>query len=371
MNRQHRRNLAYALGFNVANPFAQLTRLSQGPNQVRHRTIRSQSDLPQDWQRMPNLRNSNAGPAVIPNDDEMDDSEDMSTAVALSRAMGSAGGSGKKGNQETPITRMPSHFGIRETDTVVLPSTTYFSVSANWSNPSRFDVRLTSIVDKQITSVGTPAANAAYALGFWNAVMPTNLLDNWPAVPIAFPSNATDGLQWRTWYTKMYNYYHVMGVEWELTVQNASATPSGGIAVVNYIDTFSANNATQVHPTTATISQMEQWPDTTVTYIDSTGDSTNDGVSRTIRGYYYPQKVRQNVENDEDVDTWTATSATPALTEQMAFKFFPAWNATTYVRANCRLKMRFIVQFKDLAPVYRWPAGQTAIALNAPADILL
>ena len=364
--RGHFRDLVRAAGATALNPFAQVTRITPRKG---YKVIQSQSDLPRGWKKkMPNLRNS---PAVIPDDNEMDDSEDMATAVAVSRAMGSASVGGKKGNQETPITRMPSHYGIRETDTVVLPSTTYFSVSANGTNPSRFDIRLTSIVDKQITSVATPVASAAYTLGFFNQVMPTNLLDNWPATLTPFPTNATDGLQWRTWYTKMYNYYHVMGVEWELTIQNASATPSGGIAVANYVDTFSTNNSTQVHPTSATLAQMEQWPDTVITFVDSTGDSTNDGVSRTIRGYYYPQKVRQNVENDEDVDTWTATSATPALTEQMSFKFFPAWNATTYVRANCRLKMRFIVQFKDLAPVYRWPAQQTAIALNAPADIVL
>lgn len=179
-------------------------------------------------------------------------------------------------------------------------------------------------------------------------------------------------MQWRAWYTKLYNYYHVVGLEWELTIQNANAFAQGGMVVANYIDTFSVNQATQVHPTTATISQIEQWPDATVTYIDSSGDNTSDGTQRSIKGYYYPQKVRQNVENDEDVDTWTETSSSPVLAEHMSFKFFPAWNSQTYVRANCRLKMRFIVQFKDLAPVFRWPASQTpATTLSAPTDIVL
>lgn len=362
MNRNQRRNFAYALAYNVANPFTQLTRLADQRKSVT-RTIRSQSDLPSSWQAMPNLRTAD----VVPPDDDMD-SEDMTTAVALSRSMGS---SAKKGNQETPVTVMKPHYGLRETETVILPSTSYFSVVTNTTG-SRFDIRLTSIIDKQITSVGTPSASSAYTVGFWDKVIPYTTTNDWPATLVAFPNTSTDTLQWRAWYTKLYNYYHVVGVKWELTIQNANAFATGGMVVANYIDTFSINNATQVHPTTATISQMEQWPDTNITYIDSTGDNTNDGATRTIEGYYYPQKVRQNVENDEDVDTWTVTTSTPVLAEHMSFKFFPAWNSQTYVRANCRLKMRFIVQFKDLAPVFRWPASQTpATTLSAPTDIVL
>lgn len=320
---------------------------------------------------------------TMPRGQVSDDDEDMQMAVAITEPMSNAvalraegGGDGaRKGAKETPISIQRSHFGLPETVTQVLTGTNYFAAitPANFQSMTRVQFRLTSIIDRMITTPSTPTPSAAYAAGIYNRMMFPQSSGSWNAAPAFYPSDTTDELQWLDYFVLMYQYYHVMGVEWELTMANPQTNVNCDITVATSIDTYSAGNATNVHPNGASMEEMEQWPDVrwgpVVPYV-----TASEKTFRTLKGYYRPGKVKQNVENDEDVKTWTKVNAAPSLTEVLNVYFGKSmFNAvTSSTGLNCRMKWRFIVQFKDLNVPYRWPAiAQTPIAVNAPTDILV
>lgn len=368
---RHRRHVQYALAYNALNPFAQITRFADEPEYKRPKLLESQSDLPSSW-KMPGLR------GVVSDDEEMQNqSETTADTQVATTAFGPRNANPRGGNHETPVIFQRSHFGLPETTTQVFTSSTYFSIISTSSsgNASNLRVRLTSIPDKIASSisgaiVGNPIQPGIYSSGLKTNTPATG--SNWTAAStFPFPTTTTDGWQWRSWYIKMYQYYHVMGCEYEFTFQNIAQTPYGGCVVASFIDTYNPIQSTQIHPTDATLSQMEQWPDVTWTRIRSSSEGNTDVSQQTLKGYYYPGKVNQNVENDEDVSTWTSVVSTPTLTENITLRFFPdMFNELGETRLNCRLRMRLIVQLKDLNPVFRWPAAQTAVTLTAPTDIL-
>lgn len=279
------------------------------------------------------------------------------------------------GNQETAISYQKPHYGLANTITAVLPSTVYFSILTPTSTQgvagTTWNIRLTSLLDQVIDNTVTPAGGGAFSAGRYNRIIPTGTGTSWPTTPLAFPSGVSDDMQWRKYYNKMYQYYVVLGVEWELTMVNPHQFVNNNIVMGSYIDTYSTTNASTVHPI-ALVSEMEYWSDVRWTMIHSTADNSNNGNVATARGYYKPGLVKQNVENDEDIKTWTKTGATPALTEKLTFVFNKAWNNDNSLPTgvNCRLKFRYIVQFKDLYPQYRWPSVTFLPIVTTTADIL-
>lgn len=373
---QHLRNL-YA--FLYENPFQQAGRLV--PEKTPRGKPFSQTNLPRHWHIPPSsspmaLRGSRH---IIPSDEDQDMQENEQLAIGLtapfrgepSAVTTTSAGGMRKGVTETPISIQRSHYGLPETVTQVLTGTNYFTVGAI-NEGTIYQFRLTSLLDREISNAGNPTGGGTIQVGMWNKKFPHQESNVWPDTPAAFPNTYTDPLQWRAWFNKLYNYYHVMGMEYEITIANVNAGSNRGMTVASFIDTYGVNNSTQKHPTNASMRQMEQWPDVNWTLVPSapTGVSITEAC-RTIKGYYYPQKVRQNVENDEDVSTWTETGMSPNLTELMTLKFFPApFSDSSYCAAQVRVQMRFIVQYKDLDPVYRWPSTQSAFNLTAPTDIL-
>lgn len=373
------RNVAEAAIFNAANPFAQIQRFIPNAEWERDptRPPPSQTNMVRSQSNLRGRPQASSMAHRIPDDDS---DETMAEAVQVAQAFGPArdlpaGGSGaKKGATETPVSIQRSHFGLPETVTQVLTGTNYFAVTcpANFQSMMRVPFRLTSIVDRMPNQPAAAVGGAAYvASSLYNSIMPPQNTFAFPATPLLFPSDTTDGLQWLDWYTSFYQYYHVMGVEWELTMFNPQLNAQYGVVVATTIDTYSSANATNVHPSGATMEEMEQWPDVrwhqVVPYY-----STQDAATRTIKGYYRPGKVRQNVENDEDLKTWTKVNASPSLTELLYVHFGKSmFNPSSSIHGlNCRMKWRYIVQFKDLNVPFRWPAlGQTPISPTAPGDI--
>jgi hypothetical protein len=392
MPRQRRglRGLAEATINTAANPFAQLARFSAHDSPSETQPV---VNLPPHW-HIPASGNSRElrGTNMLRRSVTDEDQEMEQAAVEVSRALTTTnaregGKSGGKGRTETPITRQFKSFGLPNTVTQVLTSSRYFSMASTNTTFATYATRLTSEFDLEITTPSTATLPGTINVGNWLQKIPRVFSAVWPATTQPFPSVARDNLQWRTWFNKMYTYYTVLGMEYEITIQNPSNHPNSGIVIATYIDTYSLDNALQVHPA-GNMEQMEQWPDVTWKVVPSVVASpivlTTDTVNanngagngliedsiRTIKGYYYPQKVQNNVENDEDISTWTKVGSTPDLTEALNIKLFrSAFSDTSYALANVRLKTRLIVQFKDLAPAFRWPAGQTGIVLTAPDDI--
>lgn len=324
-------------------------------------------------------------PAVVPRDDE---DQDMEIAAGMAEAMGaesraltttnSSGGT-RTMLKETPISIQRHHFGLPETVTKVLTQTSYVTAitgGASSSATRSIQFRLNTPYDWFTTSVATPTTSSAYSFGVWGNPVQPGIQKAWPATLGTYPATLLDKRpQWREYFEKHYAYYTVLGLEYELTLMNPSTIPGDDVVAATFKDSYSSTNATFIHPVGRALRDMEQWPDVNFIRVPAAGDLDTRSAYKTIKGYYRPGSAKTSVENDEDMKTWTKTTAgtLPSLIELMTVSFGKAWD-------NCvpganpvmvRMDMRWIVQYKDLKNEYRWPhAGQTAVTVSAPTDIL-
>lgn len=385
---RYRRQIAAAIRYNIFNPFAQTTRLANTPQ---HTRPFSQVNLPRHW-HIPASGNSMALRGnhrhIIPDDED----EDMGTAVALvqggdlsgpptNQANLRSGGPevARKGTQETAITPQRPHYGLPETVTQVIPSIFYFSMLAGPSKDltTRVQFRLTSMSDQMITNIATPTPTANYDQGVYNKLLPNKNVYAWEnPITTTFPSTGSpDQSQWRDYFHQMYQYYRVLGIEYEFTIQNPQFNTGNDIVVGTFIDTYSADNALNIHNVTnaTTVNEIEMWPDVRWKVIKSSIQGDGEANWGTVKGYYKPGMVRQNVENDEDVTTWTKVGSTPSLTEILTLFIAKSAFSTTNLAhgVNIRCKLRKIVQYKDIRVEWRWPqSNQTDIIMSIPELIL-
>lgn len=406
---RHRRfrNVGRAIGHGVVNPFAQLTRFAAPPSSTtpisqsalqdsvfgmtgpsptmreRPRTVSINSDgdveMNQGMQDMGLSHGIALHFADGSGQGSSSGSDGGSRAVAVSSA--STGGVGPKMMKETPITIQQHHFGLPETVTKVITQTSYIS-SANFSsvasgaNP-RFQVRLNTPYDWFVTALGTASAGGSitpgiyeYPIRYSNTTTPT-----WPSTLQFFPTTltATERPQWREYFEKHYAYYAVLGCEYEITFMNPMLVGGCDSVIATYKDSYSATNATQVHPSSVSFGDMEQWPDVSFFRVPSTGDNDLSKAYKTIKGYYRPGSMKTSVENDEDMKTWTKVGSQPSLTELLTIVCGKSWdnNQSYPTLLNIRIDMRWIVQYKDIKNPFRWPhVGQTPITVAAPGDIV-
>lgn len=324
-------------------------------------------------------------PAHIDDDDDMHGSEDTQIEVlrAAAKAAGSAGTRSQQSTggmgQETRITPQKPHYGLSNTVTAVLPHVFYFTAvtgAVTTSNPTLFKFRLNTPFDTVVSTFSTPVASAGYAAGLYDKMAGTGTTAVWQGTLVNYPASTTSGTtespQWRDWYSLQYGYYAVIGLEYEVTCYNPQRNTNADVVMCTFIDTYSATNATLVHPTNASMHQMQYWPDVDFYKLASRNDGVTDECYRTIKGHYRPGQAHKNVENDEDIKTWTKIGATPSLNEQMTIGFGKGWTTDVVVAQpiNVRVSLRWICQFKDTANQFRWPtSGQTPISVTGPTDI--
>lgn len=307
---------------------------------------------------------------------------DMVMESSLSAAAPTSSGS-KSAMHETPITKAVPTYGLPETHTCVLPFTMYFSGTTG-ATPgditTTFSVRLNSIYDIFMNTLSAQTAGAAKnANTLYNKIAATEgQTNNFPATVFNFPAatstgaNTAEAPAFRAWFEKMYEVYTVLGVEYELTIHNPNRSVNGDI-IVGYAETSFGSTSSEQQIPAAALYYMERWPGIKWQIIKSQGDGATDHCIDIIKGHYRPGQARRNVFNDEDIKTWTATSASPAnFTEQLQVFFGKApFNDTDSLNhINFRLHLRIICQFKDLKVNFRYPAGQSAVTLSAPADLI-
>lgn len=409
MHRNRRSQIAAALKATFRNPFAQSTRFAKDQYKPFIKKIQSEADLPQDWLRKPTsvsempAKRQKTGPDsyVTPQkarkdtpfispverkrkmshrvEDETMEDDGLDPGLSLAATMSAQGG-GKGIGQETPITPASPNYGIANTHTAILPWTGYFAMIApalKYSPPTVFKFRLTSIYDIFRTAIAPPAPGL-YQAGLWTLQMTSNSTATWPASAPTFPTtmgagvNTSEAPQWRDYWAKMYQYYAVLGCEYEITFQNPQTNAAADVVVANFVDTYSAANATNVHPVNVSVEQMTFWNDVDMKMVRADGDLAGNNYA-VVKGFYRAGSAHKNVENDEDVKTWTKVTQQPSLTEEMTVAMNKAWqnDTTAPMGANVRIKLRYIVQFKDVVNNYRWPAStQTPVTVSAPTDIL-
>lgn len=293
-----------------------------------------------------------------------------------------------KTSGETPLSKLQPHYGLPQAVNAVLPVQLYYSqlgVTDYTSTVSSTRIRMNSIYDMMVDSLTTPTTGTDYTSGRYSVkvIDATDPIGKsgagaktWGASLWPFPVTGTGSSekpQWREWYNKMYDYYHVLGVEYEVTIQNAQRLPFADIAVGIAFESSSATNTTSSIPN-GNIIDMRMWPGIEWKVAPGGLDGTSNEQFVTFKGYHKTGNVHRSIENDEDVKTWTKTDgSTPSLTEFMKIyigmgDFNSKWEATLWA-ANVRVKLRLICQYKQLKQVFRYPSNQAAVTLSAPGDI--
>lgn len=304
------------------------------------------------------------------------------------------GGKTKVGAGETPLDNIPRTYGLPDSVNAIMPTIMYCSVIAPatyTADATAIRVRLNTPNDMWVDTLTTPSASAAYAPGVFSA----KLADNtdpigggantaWPSVvqggPLLWPkigNGASEKPQWRDWYFKLYDYYHVIGCEYEVLVQNVTRIPGRDVLVGIGFDSNNPNNTAGTFPT-APVADMRMWPGIEWKTCGSGQDGTQDEQWVSFKGYHDTNKGSRVIENDEDDKTWSKTDTNVPSVQQFLKIFIgkPDFNTmynipTQYMGVNIRFKLRLICQFKQLKKTWRYPiAGAAPVSLTAPTDIV-
>lgn len=207
--------------------------------------------------------------------------------------------------------------------------------------------------------------------------------------------NTGSSARWYDFYSSMYNYYHVVGARWHMTIENLMPEQLW-VHMTHYNDVLP--------PVAATNEDMLCWKNTESHLIGShhlavlntngqimnqemnankfnvEGGGTagqlnnmdngnmvaNRGVSPILQlsGKYSPGQFHRQIHLDSEVENWTAIDANPSLPERILFRFRPVWNAisandaSNYNRAlrfRINFRIEYLTEFKELKAQLRWP----------------
>lgn len=325
----------------------------------------------------------------------------LSNLQAAAQPMSGGGGSGNPaGLRETPIDfpdrKHPVQRGPPDYTFATLPYIRDVRVTTTrWVLDHGY--RMTSPYDPSITQAATVDLNTG--LGAANS----------STVEASDASDVTQTpARWFDFYSTMYNYYHVIGCRWHLTIENLKTEPLW-LHILYFND--------EVPPVGATNEDMLCWNDTESHYlgthavaITNTGEvETNHTVNNLnniegsgtagnnpnyetgnhvnamgnkpilqLSGSYRPGQKKRQIHLDSEVENWTSVSANPALPEKLLLRFKPYWNAidtndaNTYDRTvsfRYTFRCEYLVEFKELKTGLRWPVERQPIIAAIQTNI--
>lgn len=327
--------------------------------------------------------NDNSGQELIAMAEAAASDDPMGEEV---NARSGAGGGQNPQSKETPISRYPTlTYGLQETHTTILPFTFWFSSACHTTGePAVMKIRLNSIYDF-ITS----AVNGTLGVGD-TPVTATNysrpIAPDGKGANNTFPESINDGTAvetpyWRNYWAQLYEYYTVLGCEYKITTGCVN-TSSGFAAILGHtIDSWSdtATESGNITPTT-NLSEAMSFKGMQFDVLRG-ARAENEGQQMTvIQRRYMPGQAKRNIVNDGDVKTWTKTAFNgtspqnyvPTLKETLNLYFWRAPLAnivssnTEITACNTQVELKWIVQFKDLRNLPRYPAttGGTSVITN-------
>jgi hypothetical protein len=284
--------------------------------------------------------------------------------------------------KETKVTRVENpSYGLQETHTTILPLTTCISVGGlDLYKQAQCGIRLTSIrmpfID--VFETDTPVARN-FCFGIRQRGRDHVVAGN--RTPMVYNASTSHTEQvallpkngymyrkqfvMRDYWTEFYEYYHVLGCEYELVIDNIS----GQVADDVLLGTMECTK--EVPPKTMSINGNEvevsafealNWKNTKWHCITSDPES---GRNRyIIKGHYKTGQAGRDVHEDGDVNTWTPVANNPTLPETLRLFAYrhpmSQWNTENDVQnttLNIMVKMKLICQFKDLKRKYKFPTG--------------
>ena len=324
-----------------------------------------------------------------------------------------AGGAGPGGGvaKETPISTYPSlSYGVQETHTTVLPWTGWISAGGlDKGIPAQLKIRMNSpydMLDVDLDTVGATDGAFLSTKGFFHRPFDTDGRYS-TSNGVRFPQEFADGSNsaaeapaWREYWAQLYDYYTVLGCEYEIILYNPLQTKAyrvntikastfGGTTypaqffpvecgsyncdcvVGTQFDTYSetATSTGNVMPPTL-YEEVRQYKNIRWTPVKG-------GQTAVIRGTYKPGDAKRNIVNDGEVKTWSAVGAKPTTyNEILTLNFWtdPFFNArgndaytdadgvdiqvtggAMYGTINMEINLKYIVQFKDLKVQARYP----------------
>lgn len=322
--------------------------------------------------------------------------QDSAVEAVMSGGEGSGNAAGLK---ETPIdlpdARHPVTRGPPEHTFASLPyykdrlvDTTRFALDHGF--------RMTSPYDPEIANAAPSDLNAGAGAATVISVEATDAADA-----------AITSARWFDFYSTLYNYYHVIGARWHMTIQNMKTEPLW-CHMLYYND--------EVPPLGATNEDIQCWNDTeshligpvghailstgtvetnerviNVNNIEGvgtagttanyeTGNHIASSVSNILKlsGKYRPGQVKRKIHLDSEVENWTGIAANPALPEKLLFRFKPVWNAIDTNDANSydrlmrfqyTFRIEYLVEFKELKFGLRWPIERQPVIAAVQTNI--
>jgi len=213
--------------------------------------------------------------------------------------------------------------------------------------------------------------------------------------------------RWFTYYSSLYSYYKVISCQYNVYIENYDGRPIWAYVMFS--------NETQP-PTGASNDDIQLWKGVKYHYIppcyysivtagqrettevpgganNEAGNANagglnfelNDNISSgrtniaTFTGEYKPGDFTREIRLDSQVENWTAVNANPSLEENMIIRLKPVNNALNLnngtnfggpLKCTVRVKMNYLVEFKELKDGLRWPVARqpiTAVTIdNSP-----
>jgi hypothetical protein len=336
--------------------------------------------------------------------------------VQQNRAMASRSDTeqGMSDQRETPIIYHSPQYLQPETLTVLLP-TTFYLAGVLGTAYQALDLRLRCNDYKAplTTAIQAPAApiqniGPTFAPGFWNRKIQQwqflvgNSIDGplaqgtgnntynkgntpnavrWTFNNFQFPKELTPGQQPQChgarFYEQMYQYYTVIGCEYEIILENTCANyyQNNDIKIAEIWDTYKNGKLEGRTADIMPLGDVEAWKNIKWHYYQNKRLGEHSPSYYTIKGTYKPGLAKRMVETDGDSKRWYKTSlnvydeAPGYMVEDLHLMFFPhefntvnnkvvqsfnqaatpiaeIGNAKTTF--NMKVTMKYIVQYKDL-----------------------
>lgn len=277
---------------------------------------------------------------------------------------------------ETPVMIPPTiTYGLQDTHTTILPTVFWFSaVNLSTTLPLTLKLRLNSFNDIicGTTNIKNAISTAGERVFIQHKVANTDItttvtdttMDTWNQFPATIGNDDDPEVWYRDYYKNIYQYYTVLGVEYEITYINPRDNGRHCL-VAHTVETSGLGGATFL-PETTSLKDLYGMKQIQFTNVQSRHTET-DSEFQIIKGTYKPGSAKRDVSNDGDVKLWTTTTAdaTPSYVEALQLMHFAhplSHNATSLTSTNgyqlmCQVRLKYIVQFKQLKQGVRYPTS--------------
>lgn len=315
-----------------------------------------------------------------------------STNTAKRDTMSKPGSGNEKGLTETPVDQVDVWKISRGPPDYTFASLPFLRDAAFTQLANTYEdvYRMTSPYDPAVTIASADHNTGAGANTKWSGNTDGN--------------DATiNKARWFDFYGGIYNYYHVIGCRWHLTVENLSTKPvwvhigysnetALPLGATNQdIQLWSGVESHYVGPvahaiTASAFREANDLPNgenqedaamTTTANYETTNHVPSRGKSNLLMasGEYRTGDYRRVIHLDSQVENWTATSTNPTLSERLWIRYKPHNMAEQVNSANSQddwmsvhfsIRLEYLVEFKELKDGVRYPVARqpATITLN-------